>query len=149
MKYYILAFIVIAVDQVSKIVVRTAMEIGESIPVLGDFFRLTYIENTGAAFSMLSGQRALLIAVPVIAIALGIWYLHRNRGEHWSLYASWAMIISGGIGNLIDRIAFGSVTDMFDFSIFPPIFNVADIGVTVGCGLFMLYVIAGDKLKKC
>lgn len=124
------------------------MTIGQSIPVLGDFFKLTYIENTGAAFSMMSGHRVFLVVVPLIAIGAGLFYLHKHRGEHWSLYTAWAMIIGGGIGNLIDRTVFGSVTDMFDFSIFPPIFNVADIGVTVGCVLFVLYVLAGDKLKK-
>lgn len=108
---------------------------------MGRLFRLTYIENTGAAFSMLSGQRLILVLVPVIAICGGLIYLHRHRGRHWSLYTSWAMIIGGGIGNLFDRVVFASVTDMFDFSIFPPVFNVADIGVTLGCALMVIYIL--------
>ncbi|MGN0658349.1 MAG: signal peptidase II [Emergencia sp.] len=148
MRYYITAVLLLAADQLSKAAVRSWMQVGDSISIIGDFFRLTYIRNSGAAFSILSGQRLLLVIVPVLAIAAALWYLHRHRGEHWSLYTSWMLIITGGIGNLIDRIVFGSVTDMIDFSIFPPIFNVADIYVTLGCGLFILYVLAGERLKK-
>ena len=148
MKYYLTAVLVIAVDQISKAVIRMTMHVGDSISILGDFFRLTYIRNSGAAFSMMSGQRIILVIVPIVGMIAALWYLHHHRGEHWTLYGSWTLIISGGIGNLIDRIAFGEVTDMFDFSIFPPVFNVADIAVTFGCALFILYILAGDRLKK-
>ena len=148
MRYYLTAALVIAVDQISKAVIRMTMHVGDSISILGDFFRLTYIRNSGAAFSMMSGQRFLLVVIPIVGIIAALWYLHHHRGEHWTLYASWALIVAGGIGNLIDRIAFGEVTDMFDFSIFPPVFNVADIAVTFGCALFILYILAGDRLKK-
>lgn len=89
-----------------------------------------------------------MILVPILVICGALLVLHRKKGEHWSLYLSWALIIAGGVGNLIDRIALGFVTDMLDFSIFPPIFNVADIGVTSGCALFVVYILAGDRLKK-
>lgn len=148
MKYYVTAALIIAADQISKALIRMSMNVGDSVSVIGDFFRLTYIRNSGAAFSMMSGQRFLLVAIPLVGITAAIWYLYRHRGEHWTLYGSWSLIISGGIGNLIDRIASGEVTDMFDFSIFPPVFNVADIAVTFGCALFIVYILAGDKLKK-
>ena len=148
MRYYLTAALVIAVDQISKAVIRMTMHVGDSVSILGDFFRLTYIRNSGAAFSMMSGQRILLVVIPIVGIIAALWYLHHHRGEHWTLYGSWALIVAGGIGNLIDRIAFGEVTDMFDFSIFPPVFNVADIAVTFGCALFILYILAGDRLKK-
>lgn len=148
MRYYILAAVLLAADQLSKLAVRVNMQVGESISVIGDFFRLTHIENSGAAFSMLSGQRAILVLFPLAAIGVALWYLHRHPGQHWSLYTSWTLIIAGGIGNLIDRIFMGSVTDMFDFSIFPPIFNVADICVCVGCALFAVCVLADGWQKK-
>lgn len=148
MRYYILAAVLLAADQLSKLAVRVNMQVGESISVIGDFFRLTHIQNSGAAFSMFSGQRLILIALPVAAMGAALWYLHSHRGRHWSLYTSWTMIIAGGIGNLIDRIAMGSVTDMLDFSIFPPIFNVADICVCAGCALFAAYVLADGWQKK-
>lgn len=138
----------LAADQGSKVLVRTHMALGESINVIGDFFRLTYIENNGAAFSMMSGQRLFLVFFPVIAGIGAIWYLCRHRNEHWSLYLSWAVILAGGAGNFIDRAVRGSVTDMLDFSIFPPIFNVADICVCVGCGALALYVFVGERWKK-
>lgn len=147
MKNYIGALLVIIVDQIVKYIIRTNMYIGQSINLLGNFFRLTYIENSGAAFSMLSGQRVFLIAAPIIAIILAIAYLHKNKPDHWTLMLAVELIIAGGAGNLIDRILFGSVTDMFDFSIFPPIFNVADIAVTLGCFLLIIYILFGDKYK--
>ena len=148
MKYYFFGILLIVLDQITKAAVRANLLVGESVPVIGAFFQLTHIENSGAAFSMLSGQRTLLVIVPAVGIAFALWYLHRHRGAHWSLYGSWTLIISGGIGNLIDRLLFGKVTDMFDFSIFPPVFNVADIAVTLGCGLFILYVLWGDRWKE-
>lgn len=148
MKYYMAAALLIAVDQISKVIIRLNMNVGDSISVIGDFFRITYIRNDGAAFSILGGQTVVLVVIPLIGIGAALWYLHRHRGEHWTLYGSWMLIIAGGIGNLIDRIAFGEVTDMFDFSIFPPVFNVADIAVTCGCALFIIHVLAGDRLKK-
>ena len=124
------------------------MAVGESISVIGDFFRLTHYENDGAAFSSLSGQRAILIIIPVIAIVAGLVYMFTHRRAHRLLQTALALVISGGAGNLIDRIAAGKVTDMFDFSIFPPIFNVADICVVVGCGLLIVYIFLYDRLEK-
>lgn len=148
MKYYLLAAVIILVDQLSKVAIRMTMHVGESIEVLGDFFRITYIRNSGAAFSMLSGERLLLVAVPVIVVLGALFYFHRHRDKHWTFYTAWSMIIAGGIGNLIDRIVFGWVTDMFNFSIFPPVFNVADIGVTLGCALFVYYTLMEERLQK-
>ena len=148
MRYYVLTAAIIIADQITKLLVRMNMNVGESIEIIGKFFRLTYIRNSGAAFSMFSGERVLLIGLPIVIVAGAIWYFYHHRDEHWTFYTSWAMIIAGGIGNLIDRIAFGWVTDMLNFSIFPPVFNVADIGVTLGCGLFIIHTLIGDKLKK-
>ncbi len=148
MKYYLLTAAIILADQVTKLMIRTWMNVGESVEILGEFFRITYVRNMGAAFSMLSGHRFLLIAIPVLVVAGALWYFHLHKDKHWSFYTAWSMIIAGGIGNLIDRIAFGWVTDMLDFSIFPPVFNIADIGVTVGCGLFVFYTIMEERLQK-
>ena len=148
MKYTLFGVGIILLDQVSKWIVRTAMSVGESIPVLGDFFRLTYVRNTGAAFSMLSGERLLLVILPLVVVTGAFWYFWTHPGKHCLFYISWSMIIAGGIGNLIDRAVFGWVTDMLDFSIFPPVFNVADVGVTVGCGLFMYYILMEERLQK-
>lgn len=148
MKYSLLAAGIILVDQLTKLWIRLHMNVGESFNVLGEFFRITYVRNHGAAFSMLSGERLLLVMIPIVVVVGALWYFLRHKDKHWLFYTAWAMIIAGGIGNLIDRIAFGWVTDMLDFSIFPPVFNVADIGVTVGCGLFVLYTLMEERLQK-
>lgn len=147
MKYFFISALIVVIDQLSKVAVRANMYVGESISVIGDFFRLTHIENYGAAFSLLSGYRLFLILVPVVAIIVAVWYLHSHKDEHWMMASSVVVIIAGGIGNLIDRIAFGKVTDMFDFSIFPPVFNVADIAVTLGCVMLIIYVLFAERFK--
>lgn len=148
MAYIFLMAAVLVADQISKYTVRTFMSEGESINVIGDFFRLTYYENDGAAFSTLSGQRVILIMIPAIAIIAGLVYMSKNRKAHPLLHVSISFIVAGGAGNLIDRTFFGSVTDMFDFSIFPPIFNVADIFVVIGCGLLVVYIFMYEKLEE-
>ena len=146
---YLLAAGIIIIDQIVKYAVRTFMYLGESIPIIEDVFHITYVQNRGAAFSILSGSRIFLIAVPLIAIAVAIWYLERHKSAHWTLVLSLCLIIAGGLGNLIDRIALGFVTDMFDFH-FWPVFNVADISVCVGAGFLVLYTLVfyGKTEKK-
>ncbi len=137
---YGIILLVIIFDQAVKAAVRNSFEPWESRDVLGDIFGLTYVQNTGAAFNMFSGMRALLLIVPLIAMGFGIWYMEKHRKEHWSLYLSLALAIGGGISNLIDRAVLGFVTDMFDFH-FWPVFNVADIAICIGCGLLVIYIL--------
>ncbi|MCR5481657.1 MAG: signal peptidase II, partial [Clostridia bacterium] len=130
--YYIILAAVIALDQLVKFVVRASLAVSESIPVIPGIFHITYVRNTGAAFSIFAGHRLLLIALPVLLIVGIIIFIAKNRRTEspavlWSL----ALIGSGGVGNLIDRFVFGYVTDMFDFRIWP-VFNVADIAVCGG-----------------
>ena len=140
---------IILLDQIVKLVVRSTMYVGESIPVINDIFHFTYVQNRGAAFNMLDGKSVILIAIPTIAIAVAIWYMEKHLEEHWTLFVSLVLVIAGGIGNLIDRCFMGFVTDMFDFR-FWPVFNVADIAVCVGAGILVLYTFAfyEEKEKK-
>ena len=131
-------------DQAIKYLVVQSMSLYETIPVLQDIFHITYIHNTGAAFSMMEGLRGLLIFLPLFMIlAALIFMIVKRRDGHPLLMTSVALIAGGGIGNLIDRIALGYVVDYLDFRVFP-IFNLADICVCVGCGLLVLYVIFFD-----
>lgn len=148
MRYYLLGIILLAVDQLTKAIIRAKLAVGSSVNVLGELFRITHVENRGAAFSILEGKTGLLMIVTLAIIAGAIWYMHTHKGKHWLMYTSGALIISGGIGNLIDRATSGQVTDMFDFSFFSPVFNVADIAVVIGCGLLVIYILLEDKLKK-
>lgn len=141
MAYLLLIVGVLVLDRLVKIAVSTNMTPGQSIPVIESIFHITYVRNSGAAFSMLQGHPLLLIIVPGIVIAIGIIFvLVKYREYNRTFMASVSLICGGGLGNLTDRMAQGYVTDMFDFRIFP-VFNVADICVCVGCGLLMLYMI--------
>ena len=123
----------------------------ESVSVIGDFFELRYIQNDGAAFSSFAGKQAFLIAVSIIAIIGAAFFLRKMKSEGAMFKIALLCIIAGGIGNLIDRFLLGYVTDMLSFSIFPPVFNIADIAVCLGCGILIIYVLffmKDDKPKK-
>lgn len=148
MIYFIIGIGLVVLDQLTKYLIKTNLDIGQCIQIIGEFFQITHVKNPGAAFSILSGQRVFLVLLPIIGIIAAIIVLSRRKGAHFTLYLSWALIISGGIGNLIDRVLYGEVTDMISFSIFPPVFNVADIGVTCGCALLVVYTLLSEKLNK-
>ena len=153
MLYLLMIVAVMVLDRIVKIAVSTNMAPGESIPVIQNIFHITYVQNTGAAFSMLQGHPLLLIIVPGIVILIGIIFVLVMAKEYNRVFlCSLSLICGGGLGNLTDRISQGYVTDMFDFRVFP-VFNVADICVCVGCGLLMLYMIiysntSEEKRKK-
>ena len=140
--------IVLILDQISKIIVRSNMAEGQIIEIIKGFFNITYVNNSGVAFSLLSGHRGIVTAIQIIAMIIVAVILYKTKGKSKLMDISLAMVLGGGIGNIIDRIAFGAVTDMISFSIFPPVFNVADIGVTVGCGLIILDLILDIRKDK-
>lgn len=141
MIYFVIVAGIILLDQIVKKIVVSNMYVGESIPLLEDFFHITYIHNKGAAFSLWEQQWILLIAFPAIVMVVGLVCLFIKRKTWDKLYLlSIALICGGGLGNLIDRIIQGYVVDMFDFRVFP-VFNIADIFICIGCGLMLIYVI--------
>ena len=148
MYYFLIIIAVIILDQIIKKAVVAAMSLYESIPVIQDIFHITYIHNTGAAFSIMEGRISVLILLPlVMIIGAVIFMLIMRKKGHPVLMTSVALIAGGGIGNLIDRIALGYVVDYLDFRVFP-IFNLADIAVCVGCGLLIVYVLFIDGKQK-
>ena len=148
MIYFLLTAAIIFIDHIAKIAIRTMLTEGQSIKVISDFFSLTYVRNDGAAFSSFRGQQLLLVAVSTAVVAVALIFLWKNRKKDKLLCSGLAMVAGGGAGNLIDRAVFGSVTDMFSFSIFPPVFNVADIGVVIGCSLIIVYSIVSERREK-
>jgi signal peptidase II len=146
-------FIIVVLDQLTKVVARATMSLGESIPVLGgEIFRLTRVENTGVAFGLNPASPIFLIIFNSIASVV-IVYLILTADREGALAGpktvrfSLALILGGAIGNLIDRILFGHVTDFLD-SDFPdfimtrwPVFNVADSAVTVGVTIWIIYLV--------
>lgn len=148
MFYFFIIIAVVILDQILKNLTVNSMSLYESIPVIQDVFHITYIHNTGAAFSIMEGKISILILLPMVMIiaALVFMIIMRKKG-HTVMMTSVALIAGGGIGNLIDRIAVGYVVDYLDFRVFP-IFNLADIAVCVGCGLLIIYVLFIDGKQK-
>ncbi len=139
-----LAIIVIGIilDQLTKYFTHTFMELGESIPIIKDVIHITYVQNTGAAFGMMKDSRWLFMIVSTVMIVALSLYLFLGHAENKLYGVSLAMIISGGIGNMIDRIALGYVVDFIDFTLIDfAVFNGADSFVCVGAGLLILALI--------
>lgn len=138
--YFIIIALVVAFDQLTKYLIRLNMDLNHSIPIIDGIFHITYINNSGAAFSLFADKTLFLVTMQLIVIAVALAYLIiKQKKEHWCLLLSISLIAAGGIGNLLDRILKGYVVDFFDFQIWP-IFNVADISVCIGCGLLILFV---------
>lgn len=144
---YIIAIVVAALvliaDQVAKYLIVANFQLGQSIPLVDGFMNLTYIVNEGAAFGILKGGRWFFLAVTIIIMIICICMLIKKTYDSKLMFWAISLVLSGGLGNLIDRIFRGGrVVDFLDlaFSDFP-IFNIADCAVVVGACLIALYFI--------
>jgi signal peptidase II len=135
---------VIALDQAVKALVRSAIEPGGTEELL-PFLKLVNVRNTGVAFSMFSGGGTLLVVFAVIATIalLGFFFAHAERPLAW---LPTGLLLGGAVGNLIDRVRDGAVTDFVKFTAWPA-FNVADIAITFGV-LTLLYVLEGPPRAR-
>ena len=141
-KYEILivAAIVMA-DAVSKGIIVRVFEYGERLEIIKDFFWLTYLRNTGAAWSILEGQIGFFILISVVAMVGIIWYYLKTEQRQVILRISLMFLFAGALGNFMDRLLLGHVRDFLSFKIFGyyfPVFNIADISLNVGVGLLIL-----------
>jgi len=140
--------LIIALDQISKEVIRNRLDIGEFVKVIDRFFYISHYENSGAAWSIFQNGRAFLIPVSII-VSLGIIYwLYKERDRFHRIALSF--ILGGAIGNLIDRITKGTVTDFLEFhfgSYVFPIFNMADTFIVVGSFLLAICILIADAKK--
>lgn len=144
MLYFLLSILLIVIDQLTKTAIRQNLALGSSMPFLPHVLELTYVQNTGAAFSFLAGADltwllAIVSLAATVVIAVALW-----KDVFPSLWGrlSLTLLLAGAAGNLIDRAILGYVTDMFktvfmDF----PVFNVADICVVCGGVLMIVYVL--------
>lgn len=138
----------VALDQLSKWLATTYLQGRPSFPIWQDVLHLTFAKNEGAAFGMLSDHRWVFMIFSSIAIVGLSVYLFRFRPKSRYVQITIAMIIGGGIGNMIDRIVLGYVVDFIDFTLIDfAIFNVADSFVTVGAFMLMGYLIA-DTVRE-
>lgn len=138
----------ILVDLITKLLVEGLMEYGQSVTLIPGVLNLTYVRNKGAAFGMLSDNRWVFMIISTVAIIGIAIYLFGFCKERMLLKVGLSLIISGGIGNMIDRTFYGYVIDMIDFHIiWKWVFNVADACVCVGAGIVVLSLIL-DIIKE-
>jgi signal peptidase II len=139
--YPLITAAVIALDQLTKYLVRASMQPGDSIPVIGSWLRILYVRNTGTAFSMFAGNKWITVVfTTVLIIACIIYVIHEARSGSRTVSILLTFVIAGGVSNMIDRLTLGYVTDMISCGNFA-VFNVADIAVTCGCALTILYLL--------
>lgn len=160
-------FGLLILDLVTKALIAKFMYVGQSITLIPDFLYITYVRNTKAAFGSAFGLekvlsdnaiRIIFLIITVIAVCVFCYLLYRLRKRHILMRISIALIISGALGNFVDRLVFHYVRDFVEFVFFGcnlpllgksfPVFNVADIGLTVGVILFLIYFIAIYKEPK-
>lgn len=136
----------IALDQITKYLAATYLQPITTFPIIEKVLHLTYAENTGAAFGMLKDHRWVFLVISGITIVAFSLYLYLGHAENKLYAVAISMVISGGIGNMIDRLALGYVVDFIDFRLINfAIFNGADSFVCVGAGLLMLALILDIK----
>ncbi len=148
-KIIILSFIVLLIDQLSKFIVKTNLNLLDTITVINKFLYITYTRNIGGAFSILEGKQLFLIIISVIFLILLIYYIIIEKNKSILSLISYSFIMGGVLGNLVDRVFNNYVIDFISVNIFGyyfPIFNMADLFIVVG---FILLIIDEVEVKLC
>jgi len=145
-----ISFCFTILDQVTKQLVREHFVLGERLPMIPGFFNLTYVRNTGAAWGMLSGLNSWLVLLSIIILGFLIFFRRAFLSDTVMHQVAAGLMLSGIIGNLIDRIRLGYVVDFLDFH--PgfdfPSFNVADASICTGVGLYLLSQLIANRTAE-
>ena len=149
MIYGIIAALIVIADFLTKFYIKTNIALGGvffSVPRLVDF---TYVQNRGAAFSMFSGRVSVLSVVSIAFCIAVVVYWVMKRPKHPLLCTALSMMFAGALGNAIDRVFYGYVVDFIAVRFISfPVFNIADMAITIGAALVIIYVILFDKDTK-
>ena len=139
----VLSVAILALDLITKYVICGMFAENEGITAIPYLFNIIVVHNEGAAWGILSGNQIGLIILSILLFAFLVWYFVKEKKKSWLLVVSMAFIYGGCIGNLFDRIVFGYVRDFIQFAFWQsfPIFNFADVFLTVGVILFAIYLI--------
>jgi signal peptidase II len=145
----IVAGLVVLADQISKTLILKYLPLHHSIPVVAGVFDITHIRNPGGAFGLMAnmsvfGRSIVFLFISSIAVGLILYFYSKTPRTHTFLSIGFALIFGGAVGNLIDRVRFGSVVDFLDFYIGNyhwPAFNIADSAITVGIFIFIYHLL--------
>lgn len=150
-RYYFIAIFIIILDQWTKWLIVSKMQLHETIPIIENFFSITSHRNKGAAWGILQGQMTFFYIVTVIVIIAIVYMLHKQGKDNRLFAISLSFILGGAIGNFIDRLFRQEVVDFLDFIIFTydfPIFNIADSALTIGVILAIIVVFLDERKAK-
>lgn len=145
---FLIGILFLLIDIISKQLILYFMVENQTIQIIPHFFSLTYVKNTGVAFSMLEGNILFILLMSVIVVGVLV-YFAKSKGNGRLEKICYSMILGGALGNFLDRIFYGYVIDFFDFTLFGfkmAIFNVADVEIV--CGVFLLIVLEILKERK-
>ncbi len=161
-KFLIIIALAAILDQLSKTAAVRLLVPGESVPVLGDFFKLTFIMNPGGVFGTRLGSQNFYTFISLLAIGITLWFLFKTKTRGKALRTGLCLVLGGAVGNLIDRFRFGEVVDFLDFDFFNialpptkiifvnfpgfyldrwPVFNLADSFVLIGMILVVVHLL--------
>jgi len=157
-KYRILLIVflvVIALDQSTKLMIQQTLPLHKTVEIIPGFFNLIHVRNTGGAFGIFGGEKGpvgsvLFVAASLVAVGILVILFLRVKEHEKMLTFSLALLLSGAIGNLLDRLSYGEVIDFLDFYISPyhwPAFNVADSAISIGIGLMALELLIKEQKK--
>ena len=150
-KIYGIAFLFFLLDQLIKIGVCSTMKYNQIIEIIPSFFRLLYVENTGAAFSILMNSTQFIILISLLFLILLNYYIIKEKTITKLQTLSLGIIIGGMLGNLIDRMIRKAVIDYLSFQFFKyefPIFNLADMGIVLGVGILIIDMLLEKKQEN-
>ena len=147
----IVGIIVLAIDQLTKFLVATQMSLGESIPVIGEYLKITSHRNSGAAWGMFEGRMLFFYIITVAVLVFLIYFYKTEAKNNLLMQVGITLLMAGALGNFIDRLLFQEVVDFVDVLIInydSPIFNVADSALTVGVIILLIEVFITGRGKN-
>ncbi len=150
----IVSLSILLLDQATKLYIDSAFRLHESVTVLENFFHITYVRNKGAAFGIFADSAfriPFFITISIIAVGGLLWYYRKLTPEQKWLQYGVSLILSGAVGNLIDRVRFGEVIDFLDVHWYRhhwPAFNVADSAITIGVAILIIDMWFEERRKK-
>ena len=146
--YLILSILFVIADQVVKMWIVNNFRLHEGMEFIKGIVSILYVRNTGAAWGMFEGKMVFFYLITAVAVGTLLYLMFKEKGKSKLLLTAYSLILAGAVGNFIDRIRLGYVVDMFKFEFIDfPIFNVADICLTIGVIFLFYYVIFKEQTK--